>query len=342
MKAFRPGTPHWPGGRIGGTVLFGIGICAGCSLFLLSFGSMFASFGRLPSALFGNAETSDTAFVVQQLRMPRVLMGLLVGAALGTAGAMMQAITRNPLGDPSLTGVTGGAAAAVVFAFVLVGAPVGTLLIWGTFGGMAGATVTFALARQTNYSPVHLTLAGMAVSLFCFALIQSFMLANSQSLNSTYFWLIGNLANRTWRDVSLVWPLVAGGLVAGIVFANHLNILMFDEDNARARGLAVARWRLFFGMVSVILTAGCVATCGPISFVGLVAPHIARQALGTHRAAADHRILLPVAALLGAAIMSLTDTIAVSRLLGSEVPTGLLSIVVGGVAFLVLFKRKSL
>ena len=328
--------------RLSAIAVIGGIVCVGCGVFLLTYGSAFFTAGDLPAALFGNPDTSDAAFVVQHLRLPRVLMGFAVGAALGVAGAIMQAITRNPLGDPSLTGVTGGAAAAVIFAFVLANASVGSLMIWGTLGGLAGAAVTFALARQTNYSPVHLILAGMAVSLFCLALIHAFMLANSQSLNSTYFWLIGNLANRTWEDVSLVAPMVAIGLVAAMLFSNHLNILMLDEDTARARGLAVGRWRLGFGFLSVVLTAGCVATCGPITFIGLVAPHVARQVLGIRGGAADHRILLPVTALLGAAILSLTDTIAVSRMLGSEVPTGLLSILVGGAAFLILFKRRAM
>lgn len=340
MKERRIGLVDMLGSRICGIVLGGTVLCAFCSVFLLSYGSVFASLSQLPAALWGDADSSDAAFVVQELRLPRALMGLLVGAALGTAGAIMQAITRNPLGDPSLTGVTGGAAAAVVFAFLILNAPVGTLMFWGTLGGVSGAAITFSLARQTNYSPIHMTLAGMAVSLFCLSLIHSIVLAKSQSLNSTYFWLIGNLANRTWQDVGLVWPLVVGGLAGAIVFSSHLNVLMLDEDSARARGLAVTPWRLFFGMVSVILTAGCVATCGPISFIGLVAPHLARQIIGAKHGAADHRVLLPVTALLGAFVMSLTDALSVSRMLGSEVPTGLLSILVGGAAFLLIFKRR--
>lgn len=309
-------------------------------IFILSQGSLFSSLSELPSALFGDSETSNEAFVVQDLRLPRALMGLLVGAALGIAGTIMQAITRNPLGDPSLTGVTSGAAASVVFAFLFLKVAVGALVIWGIAGGLIGAAITFMLARQTNYSPVHITLAGVAVSMFFLALINGLILIHGQSLNGSYFWLIGNLAARTWRDVELVWPLVLIGLVVSSIIAGHLNILMLDEDNARARGLDVTRWRLFFGLITVMMTAVCVATCGPISFLGLVAPHVTRLSLGRHELAMDHRLLIPLSALVGASLMSLTDALAVSRILGSEVPTGLLSILIGGFFFLGLFKKR--
>ena len=311
-------------------------------LYILSVGSMFSSLWQVPVALLGDADHSDKALVVQELRLPRAIMGILVGAALGMAGTIMQAVTRNPLGDPSLTGVTSGAAAFVVFAFLFLGVSVGTLMFWGMAGGVVGAGITFSLARQTQYSPVHITLAGIAVSMFFMALINGFIIYDGKSINGSFFWLIGNLANRTWPDVQLVLPLVIVGLIGAGLTANRLNILMLDDDNARARGLAVGPWRLAFGFATVVLTAGCVATCGPISFVGLVAPHMARLALTTHPAAHDHRILLPLSAAVGAALMSLTDALAISRILGSEVPTGLLSIVIGGFFFLGLFKKRAM
>lgn len=306
---------------------------------IMFFGSENGVFWHYMQSFLISYEDRDDLFIIQELRLPRAIMGVLVGSALGLAGTIMQTITRNPLGDPTLTGVTSGAAAAIIFAFTFLHATSQTLIIWGISGGVMGATCTFFIARKTGFNPLHLTLAGVAVSIFFMALINLFIIINSQSINSSYFWLIGNLANRTWKDVYLVLPLVFLGLITSFMCSKHLNLLRLETENAQARGLNVVRWRLFFGLIAVILTAGCVTTCGPISFIGLIAPHVARIIMPKSYAS-DFRWLLPFSALWGAVIISLTDMISISKIMGMEIPTGLLCIVIGGITFLVMFQRK--
>lgn len=271
--------------------------------------------------------------------MPRLLAALIVGAAFGGAGCVTQAISRNPLGDPSLIGVTTGSAFFVVTAYTYFTTALPSLILIGVFGGIFGASITFLLARQTNFSPMHLILAGMAVSLFFSAATVTINIIDSATSNSTFFWLIGNLANRGWVELNSVGLPILLGLSCLLLLRGKLNILMFDDDNVRSRGMNVIGWRLAFGLLAVGLVACCVAIVGPIGFVGLVAPHIVRMALHNTPTPTDHRYILPLSMLAGATILLVTDAIAISGYLGPNLPTGILCALLGGIIFALLFKK---
>lgn len=308
-----------------------------CALLTLTQGRFATGLADLPAALMDRAEVTDTGFAVRQLRLPRAVMAVLAGAALGVAGALMQAMTRNPLADPGLTGVTAGAAFAVVLGFTLLGVPQGGLLILGTVGGALSGALTFALAAQRGFNPAHLILAGVAVAAFCLSGINVLLLLGATSMNSAWFWLVGGLANRTWQDVGYLWPMVLPVLILAWLLSRRLDLLLLDDDTSRGIGLHAGRWRLIFGLCSVVLTAGCVATCGPIGFIGLLAPHVARMGLG---GAVAHRLLIPASALAGAAILSVADALAASRLIfPTEIPTGIPAILIGAGMFLLLFRN---
>lgn len=308
-------------------------ICAG---FTLMQGGLALSLRDLPGALTARGDLGDAAFAVQQLRLPRVVMALLAGAALGVAGVLLQAMTRNPLADPGLTGVTAGAAFAVVAGFTLLHLPQPGLLVIGTLGGALAGGLTFAMAARGGFDPGQLILAGVAVGMFCLSGIGVLMLLGAGSMNSTWFWLVGGLANRTWADIRHLWPLVLPVCVLVWMWSRRLDLLLLDDDTSRGLGLDATRWRLVFGLGAVVLTAGTVATCGPLGFVGLLGPHLARLALGQ----VAHRWLLPASALAGAAILSLADALAASRLVfPTEIPTGIPAILIGAAMFLALFRR---
>lgn len=316
--------------------LFCLLLAAAATLVSLSWGEHWLS----PSQMWRALQDSDdgiNAFVVQQLRLPRAVTAVLVGAALGMAGALVQSITRNPLGTPDLMGVSAGASFAIVLGYVVLGLPPATLLPLGTAGGFVAGLLTFTVAWQTRLDPTCLLLAGMSIALFFFAAITVLLVSADTGANGIYYWLTGSLMNRTWDHVRQLYPLVVLGLALGLGFARVLDLLTLDELTTATVGLPVQRWRLILGLVAVVLTAATVAVAGPIGFVGLVAPHLVRLAL--RRAGGGtlpHYWLLPLSALTGAALVALADCVA--RLFG--VPVGILCVLMGGPLLVSLVRRQ--
>lgn len=286
--------------------------------------------------LLGDA--SQAAFVVRELRLPRALVAVLVGASLAMAGLIIQTIMRNPLGDPGLMGVSSGSAFAVSAALVYLASSTAVLMSAGIAGGALAAAVTLLLARRAGFAPLHLTLAGMAVSIFFMAATSAVMVINRTALQTLYFWLIGGFLNRTWVEFAFLWPSALVGLALGTLFAGRLDILRFDDAVSRALGANAMRWRLGFLLVAVALTAASVAAAGPLGFVGFATPHLTRWLLGSAGANAGHGVLMPLVALNGAALTLATDAVARSGLLGKQLPAGILTTLLGGV-LLLLFLR---
>ena len=289
-------------------------------------------------------EENTPSFVIWQLRLPRMLTGILAGAALGMAGAIVQSITRNPLGSPSLMGVTSGAAFAIVFSFVFFDFSTKYILAFGTVGGLLAALLTFAIAWKTHLSPIHLTLSGMSISLFFMAGITVLLVSANSDTAGIYYWLAGSLANRTWQHVNQLYPYVLLGLILGISFSRPLNLLMLDDITSRSLGVTVQWWRLILGFTAVLLTAATVSVAGPISFVGLISPHLVRFYFKSQKSEPqkhycnDHLVLLPCSALVGAALVSCADLLAKYQ----EIPVGILCILIGGPLFVYLIRKQSL
>lgn len=281
----------------------------------------------------GEATPRET-LVVEQIRLPRVLVAVLVGAALGTAGAVMQALFGNPLAEPGVTGVSSGAAVGAVLAI--------TAGVGGTFvlpaAAFAGALVTvgvvFAVAAAgRGRGLATVLLVGIALNALLGAVV-SVLVANApdeQSLRGIVFWLQGDLDARTWEHVRLVVVPVVAGVVAGMVFARDLNVMMLGDDAARTSGVDVARTRNVLLVVASLLTGAAVAVSGVIGFVGLVAPHVIRLLTGP-----DHRLLLPASALLGAVFLVSADTVARLLLAPVTLQTGVVTALAGAPVFLLL------
>lgn len=287
------------------------------------------------SGLTTPASTSD-AIVVRDLRLPRTIIGALVGAALGAAGALAQGHTRNPLADPGLLGVSAGAALAVVTAIHLGGITSASGYVWfALLGALIASVLVFGLGAsgRGGGSPLTLALVGAAVTATLGGITTAIVLSDEQTLDAFRFWTVGSIAGRDSEILAQTAPFLIVGLVLALVHARSLDTASLGADVARSLGqdLRVVRGA---GVLSVtILTGAAVAAAGPIGFVGLVVPHAARFIVGP-----DHRRLVPVAALLGAVLLLVADV--VGRLVAQpgELQVGIVLALIGAPVFIAVVR----
>ncbi|MBM7365516.1 FecCD family ABC transporter permease [Gordonia hydrophobica] len=277
---------------------------------------------------------NQAAIIAQTGRVPRTLLSLVVGMALGVAGALMQGHTRNPIADPGLLGVTQGAALAVVLAIYLVGITSPMQYVWFAFAGAAVASVVvFGLSSigGAAASPLTLVLAGTGVAFFLSAMTSAVALSDERSLDALRFWNAGSVAGRGYDVLLATVPFIVIGLVLAVVNSPALNLLNLGDDVARGLGQNVDAARSI-GILAITLLAGAgTAACGSIAFLGLVVPHVARFITGP-----DHRWLIPYSALSGALILMLADV--VGRLVAwpGELEAGIVVSLVGAPCFVAL------
>ena len=282
--------------------------------------------------------TQEQKAVLWFIRMPRTLVGVLVGAALGVAGAVMQGVFSNPLADPGIVGVSSGAATGAVLSIAL-GVSAQSMFYMPLFafvGAICAVSITVFLAMRHGKIPVMtLLLSGVAVSMLLGALtsgILTFM--NEQKLQQYLFWMVGGLDYRRWEHVYLALGPIVLGICIMLLLARHLNILVLGETEAKAVGMPVVPFRLFLLFVAAMTTATAVCVSGNIGFVGLVVPHMMRMLIGP-----DHRVLLPASALAGAIFLVLCDTLGRLVVPPAEVRVGIMTALLGTPYFLYLLRR---
>ncbi|WP_227369081.1 FecCD family ABC transporter permease [Halomonas sp. M20] len=297
-------------------------------------GSVPLTLHQVIEVLAGRADGMATVLVLE-LRLPRFVAGLLVGASLGLAGQLMQTVTRNPLASPGITGVVAGAAMAVVMAQVGWRVDVTWLPAIGVLGGAGAATLAFLLAARSGFSPLMLALAGMAVTALASALTTAFLLFSGAQAQHLYTWLAGGLQGRGWAHVGLILPWALGGLALALATARWLNLMHLEDSMARSLGGAVTLLRLGFVTLAVALTAASVAVAGPVGFIGLVAPHLVRLVAG-----GDQRQTLPLTTLTGALLVTLSDLLARTLVAPQELPLGLFTALIGGPLFIALIRSR--
>lgn len=275
--------------------------------------------------------------VVRELRVPRTQLGVLVGAALGAAGALMQGVTRNPLADPGLLGVNAGAACAVVVGIRWFDAGTVDSLLWFSFGGAAAASATVYLLGTVGAgraTPVRLTLAGAALAAVLVAGTRAVVLLDRTTLDQFRFWAVGSLAGRGDDLAREIVPSVSIGLLLAMGVARRLNAIALGDDAARALGTRIGVTRVWSVLAITLLCGAAVAVAGPIGFVGLVVPHAARSWFGP-----DQRWLVPASALAGAGLLLVCDTVGRVVARPGEVQVGIVTAAIGGPAFVALVRR---
>lgn len=272
-------------------------------------------------------------YVLTAYRLPRLLLALLVGAALAVAGVLVQGIVRNPLASPDILGVNHAASLASVGALLLLPSlPVIALPLLAFAGGMAGLILLRILANTSQ--PMKLALTGVALSACWASLTDYLMLSHPQDVNSALLWLTGSLWGRDWSFVKIAAPLLILFLPLSLRFCRDLDLLALGDARATTLGVSVPRIRLLALLLAVAMTSTGVAVCGPISFIGLVVPHMVRSITGGR-----HRWLLPVSAMAGALLLVVADLLARIIHPPLELPAGVLTAIIGAPWFVWLLVR---
>ncbi len=273
--------------------------------------------------------------IIWNIRMPRTIVGALVGINLSLSGAILQAIMRNPLADPHIIGISSGAGLAGVVIMILFPALEYLITPVAFVGAVLAAICIYILAWKNGIKPVRIILAGVAVSAFLSAGISGLMIFYSDRVHGALMWMVGGLAARSWPHVSIILPYAAIGLVLALASASYLNILQLGDEMARGLGVNVEVTRIVMTAIAALLAASAVSVVGLLGFVGLVVPHAARLLIGS-----DYRFLLPAAALLGVAIVTLSDTFARVIFAPIELPVGIIMAFLGAPFFLFLLRRE--
>jgi iron complex transport system permease protein len=319
----------WPG------VALAVGLSLACLVVSLSFGAASLSPGQLWHDLMaGPGAHTATGIIFWQIRMPRVVLAFLVGAALAVAGVILQDLFLNPLTDPYVTGVSSGAALGATIAIVLGLA--GGLWLTGLalVGGLATLLLVWTAARRRGRIDVYvLLLAGVSASYLLSALITVLMIHANDDLGAILYWLLGSFSGRTWTDVETALVAVPF-MVVPLFFTKEMNILLQGEKRALELGVDVERTKVVLVVTAAILTGIAVSVSGIIAFVGLIIPHLVRLLVGP-----SHRRLLLLSMLMGAALLSVADLLARTIVAPTELPVGVVTTFIGAPVFVYLLRR---
>lgn len=322
-------------GRMG-VVIAGVVLCAGLGVLSLFIGSGKMGIADSWAALQGRGAASDV-LIVQSFRIPRTCLALLVGAALGTAGALIQALTRNPLADPGILGVNAGAYLCVVIGAGVLGIGGTTGQVWcALFGALVVSIAVFLIGNTGAHggNPVQLVLAGVAIGAVLGGISSAITLLNPEVFDKIRYWAAGSLQGRQIEVLTSVLPFILVGLLIAVVLAKQLNSLALGDDLARALGVRVVLIRSI-GFVAIMLLCGAAtAAAGPLSFIGLMVPHAVRSLVGP-----DQRWVIPLCMVFGPVLVLAADVLG-RVLLGSELPVGIVVAFVGAPVLIWLVRRS--
>ena len=318
-----------------GALLLGLVAASSCALV---FGSVHLSLGDVWSGLRAGGQQNDIAIIVREIRLPRVLLAILVGAALATSGTALQALLRNPLADPYVLGISSGAALGAIVA-LWIGGRVAAASPLAAFGGALATTMwVYLLGRKAGrLASYTLVLAGVVTASFLSAAILFVLtMLSTRDVRGMAFWLMGDLSVVTENQLRFLFPVVAFGLAALYAFSKDLNVLLLGEEEAAHLGVNVTRVQTSVYLLASLLTGVAVALSGAIGYLGLLVPHLARMLVGN-----DHRLLLPTAAIGGSIVLVLSDTLARTAVSPSELPVGAVTAVAGAPVFIYLLRRTA-
>ncbi|GGT99586.1 FecCD family ABC transporter permease [Streptomyces coeruleorubidus] len=315
-------------------LLLAVAILVLVALASIAIGAKELSLGQVWHGLFEDSGTYGDVVVAE--RLSRTVLGLLAGAALGLAGAVLQALTRNPLADPGLLGINAGASAAVVTAVTFLGITSLSGYVWFAFFGAAavGALVWF-LGGSRGATPVRLALAGTAISAALYGYLQAVMIMDDAALGKMRFWTVGSLSAANESTIRQVLPFLLAGMVLALALSRPLNAMAMGDDTAKALGANLNRTRALSMLAATVLCGAATAACGPIVFVGLMVPHVVRSFTGP-----DLRWILPYAAILSPVLLLGADVIGRIVARPAELQVGIITAILGGPVFIYLVRRR--
>ncbi|WP_312997942.1 iron-enterobactin ABC transporter permease [Leclercia sp.] len=310
-------------------------VSLGVALFSLRSGAVALDFNQVFNALTGSAPRNIT-MVVTEWRLPRVMMALLVGAALGISGAIFQSLMRNPLGSPDVMGFNTGAWSGVLVAMVLFGQHLTAITLAAMAGGILTSLIVWGLAWRDGIETFRLIIIGIGMRAMLMAFNTWLLLqASLETSLSAGLWFAGSLNGLTWAKTLPAAPLILLMFVCALLLVKRMRLLEMGDDSACALGVSVERSRLLLMLVAVVLTAAATAIAGPISFIALVAPHIARRLSGTARWG------LTQSALCGSLLLLAADLCAQQLFMPYQLPVGVVTVSLGGIYLIVLLVQES-
>jgi iron complex transport system permease protein len=306
----------------------------------LAVGARAIPLGEVVNALFDPNATGTNATILRDLRIPRTLLGLLVGAAIGLSGAIMQGVTRNPLADPGLLGINSGAALFVVLGISILGLTTLTAYVWLGFAGAAVATVlVYAVASlgREGATPIKLALAGAAITAAFGSITTGVLMIDATTLDAFRFWQVGSLAGRGSDVLVSVAPFLIAGIVLALITGRLLDAMALGDDIARGLGQRVMLSRGIAALAWIVLAGGATAAAGPIAFVGLTVPHAARAITGP-----SYRWILPYSAVLAPILLLGADILGRVLAPPGELQVGIVTAALGAPLFILLVRRRRL
>lgn len=329
---------------IGPAALLPVGLLVGLLLLVvglavsITIGAADIDVRTVYEAIFQYDDTLFNHLIIRTVRLPRVVAGVVVGAALAMAGAIMQGLTSNPLASPGILGINAGASLAVVLGVYWLGSP--PLLVYGVLsisGAAVAAVIVYALGSlgRGGTTPVKLTLAGVIFATFTGALTTAVLILDQNTLDQIRFWTVGSLAGRDWEIIGWMSPFILVGMVGSLLMSRQITTISLGEDIAKGLGQNTAVVKAISAVMVILLAGGAVAIAGPVGFVGLIVPHIVRVICGV-----DYRWILPYTAVVGGLLVILADSLGRIVLRPQEVPIGVMLAFVGAPFFIYLARWK--
>lgn len=318
-------------------IILGFILLIVCMFSSLVYGATVMDWKDVVNSFIDYDESSNAHIIIQTARTPRAFIAAAIGASLAISGALIQAITRNPLAEPNILGVNYGAAFFVVFAVTVLSVSSLATLMWISFLGAAvGSTAVYSLGSigRDGLTPLKIILAGAAISALFSSFTQGMLVLDEQGLNDVMFWLTGSVAGRTMEMLASVLPYMGISWIGAFLLARHINVLTMGEDTAKGLGQRTLVVKITAGLIIAVLAGSSVAVAGPIGFIGLIIPHIARYFAGI-----DYRWIIPYSALLGAIILLLADIAARYIVKPEELPVGVMTAIIG-IPYFIYIARK--
>ncbi|WP_300382062.1 iron ABC transporter permease [Clostridium sp.] len=309
-------------------------VLGGLIIIFSTIGSVNLSLGDIFSALINDNNKMVTTIVLG-MRLPRNILAVLVGANLAISGCLLQAVMKNPLSDPGITGVSSGASVFAIIILLLLPQYTGILPLVAFIGGALACIVVYLMAWKNGLKAIRVVLAGVAVNAILGGFISLLTTLYSDRIQGALLWLNGSLASKTWADVKLVAVYSLIGLSLSLLCIRGANVLSLSDESATNIGFNVNKTRVILSAVAVFLAATSTAIVGIISFVGLIVPHISRMIIGS-----DHKYAIPFSMVMGGIVLLVADTVARTILGALELPVGVVMSIVGGPFFLYLLRKK--